>query len=277
MTESAEETTGKGSGAPGPQGDVANRPAQVLPVSLSPADEAELKEVDATIRKAVAEESEPWFVKAGEAGITVGLLSMILVLRLFAVSDWNWGVGASLAESFNVDDALAIILGTLFERPTLSGVILAVALPLGFFREYWMARHGLTKSRANNWFTLVALIATAYVLTRTFDLWWIFATAAVLTIVFVTFAKVSRAHQWHLHLSKVGTHLGIVVGIALLIVAATIDTPWMEQERIDTKTELINGYVLEASPGFLKVMTVEREILILPDSEVTGREIVRDE
>lgn len=277
MTESAEETTGNASGTTAPLGGGSSSPDSVLPLRLNPTDEAELKEVDETIKKAVAEQNEPWFIKAGEAGITVGLLSMILVLRLFAVADWDWEVGASLAESFNVDDALAIILGTLFERPTLSGTIIAVALPLGFFREYWMAKYGLTKSRANNWFTLVALFATGYVLTRTFDLWWIFATAAFLTVAFIAFAKISKAHQWHIQLSKVGTHLGILVGMALLVVAATIDTPWMEQEQIDTKTEAITGYVLEASPGFLKIMTDEREILILPDSEVTSREIIRDE
>lgn len=276
MTQSADDTTVEESSTPEAETEDPKNSGPVPPVSVTPTEEAELRDVDAAVRKAVAEENEPWFAKAGEAGVTMGLLTMVLVLRLFAVSDWNWEVGASLAEAFSLDDAVAIILGTLFERPTLSGVILAVALPMGFFREYWLAKHGLTKSRANNWFTLIALIASGYVLTRTFDLWWIFATAALLTFAIIAFAKISNAFHWHIKLSKVGTHLGIVVGVALLVVASTIDTPWMEQELIETKGEVINGYVLEASPGFLKIMTEEREILILPDSEVVARTIVGD-
>lgn len=244
--------------------------------ALDPQEGGELKELEGTIREAVKATDEPWFMKAGEAGITVGLLSMILVLRLFAVADWNWDVAASLAESFNIDDALAIILGTLFERPILSGIILSLALPLGIFREYWLAKHGLTRTRANNWFTMVALIATSYVLIRTFHIWWVFLVAAVLTAMIIGIALLSKHYHWHLQLSKIGKHVGILVGVALLFVASTIDTPWVENELIETKTEVINGYVLEASPGFLKLMTQEREILILPDNEVVSRSIIQD-
>lgn len=250
---------------------------QLPPVTLTPAEKEEVKEVNAAVQKEVDEVNEPWFNKIGEAGITVGLVAMILVLRLFAVSDWEWGVAASLSESFSIDDALSIVLGTLFERPQLSGVILSVALPFALFREYWLRKHGLTKTRANNWFTIVILIAVSYVLLRTFHMWWTAAISLALLVLLFAAGPISKRFNLHVSLAKVGTHVGILVGVALLVIASAIDTPWVENERIETTSGVVEGYVLDASPGFLKVMTDDREILILTDSEVTSRTILEDE
>ncbi len=247
---------------------------QIPPVNLTPSQKKEIQAVNTAVNKEVDAINEPWFTKIGEAGVTVGLVAMILVLRVFAVADWNWEIATSLSESFSVDDALSIILGTLFERPQLSGTILSIALPFALFREYWLSKHGLTKTRANNWFTIVILIAVSYVLLRTFHMWWSVGITIGLLIIMVATSVLSKRFDLHISLSKVGTHVGILVGTALLIVASTIDTPWVENERIETTSGTIEGYVLEAVPGFLKVMTDDREILILTDSEVTSRTIL---
>ena len=219
-------------------------------------------------------EREPWFAKASEAGITVGLVTLLLFLRMFAVADWDWTVVASLAESFNFDDAFSILLGTLFERPTISGILITIALPLVIYRDYWLSKKHLSKTRANNWFLIVVLLATAYVLTRTLHMWWIFVLSAAFTVGLLAISKIAKQKGWRSQVARLGTHVGIVIGFALLVVASTVDTPWVEKEQIVMKDETIIGYVLDSDPGFLKIMTEDREILITPDSEVVSRTIV---
>ena len=65
-----------------------------------------------------------------------------------------------------------------------------------------------------------------------------------------------------------------MIGVALLAVASTVDTPWVEREQIVLQEETIYGYVLDSYPGFLKIMTDDREILITPDSDVVSRTIM---
>ncbi len=226
------------------------------------------------IEKVAKEDEGPWFTRLGEAGITVGLVSLLLVLRLFAVADWNWEVAASLADSFNFDDAVSILLGTLFERPRVSGILISIALPLAFFRDYWLSRKGISSTRANNWFLIVALLATAYVLTRSFEMWWLFAVTAVLTLALITMGILVKTKGWNRTLSRLGSHVGVLFGVALLLLASTVDTPWVERERIETDSGTMYGYVLESDPGFLKVLTEDREVLIIPDSEVTSRTLM---
>lgn len=211
---------------------------------------------------------------AGEAGITVGLVTMLLFLRLFAVARWDWTVAASLAESFNFDDAVSIALGTLFERPMITGLIITVILPLAVFRDYWLASSKATKSRANNWFLIIALLVTAFVLTRTLGLWWIFACSAAIVIILVGGVHLAKRKGLGRDLARLGRHLGIVLGVLLLVVAATIETPWVEHEEIVTKEGVIDGYVLDSDPGFLKIMTQDREMIIVPDSDVVSRTLV---
>lgn len=210
----------------------------------------------------------------GEAGITVGLVTLLLFLRLFAVARWDWRAAASLADSFNFNDALSIALGTLFERPIVTGVIITVILPLAFFRDYWLASSKISKARAKNWFLIIALLVTAFVLTMTLQFWWVFAATATLTAVLIITARLARHRTWGSSLARVGRHLGILLATLLLIVAATIETPWVQREVIITKEGEIDGYVLEADPGFLKVMTQDRDVLILPDSDVVSRTLV---
>ena len=64
------------------------------------------------------------------------------------------------------------------------------------------------------------------------------------------------------------------VATGLLVLAAVNDAPWMGEELIHTDSGVIDGFVLEAGPGFLHVLTHDREVVIVPDSEVHSRELV---
>ncbi|WP_129587547.1 hypothetical protein [Actinomyces minihominis] len=218
-----------------------------------------------------SERRDPWFAPASEVGLTAGLVTLLIFLRIFAVAWWDWSVAAALAESFEFNDSVSILVGTLFERPTLTGLLIIVALPLALFRDYWLASHKVTRSRIKNAFLIVALIAMVYVLVRTMGMWWVAIAAATASIVLVIFSKVVKHVGWNRDIARFGAHVGGALALALVSIAATIDTPWVSEEYIETTDGIINGYVLETEPGFVKILSEQREILFIPDEDVISR------
>ena len=59
---------------------------------------------------------------------TAGAATLFLLLRVLAVSEWNWNTAAIVAESFNFSDILPVAPGTMFARPMLTGAIIAMIL-----------------------------------------------------------------------------------------------------------------------------------------------------
>lgn len=210
----------------------------------------------------------------GEAGLAVGLISLFLFTRLFAVSHWNWSAAAALVDSFSFDDAISIAFGTLFERPLITGLLVALILPLGIFRDYWLATKNAVQTRAKNWFFILAMVATVYVLIRTFQMWWALATVLILTAILIGLSMIWKKGRGHKALSRLGKHVGLLLLAGLIILSVTVDTPWMSKERIVVNEGTIYGYVLQADPGFLKILTEDREVLILPDEDVVSRTLI---
>ncbi len=214
------------------------------------------------------------FRKLSSSGVAAALVITLLMFRLFAVSGWDWQVATEIVDSFSVADALSIGLGTLFERPVITGALIVVALPLSLFRDYWLAQGTNTRARANNAFLVLGMLTVLVVLIRTFQMWWALVSAVLLTIVLVLIGYLWRKGTARPLLAQLGKHVGIFLAVAALILSAVIQTPWMARERIETPVEVIYGYVLENNPGFLKVLTDDREVIILPDVDVTSRTIV---
>ena len=93
-------------------------------------------------------------------------------------------------------------------------------------------------------------------------MWWVSVWSVALTALLNLVSKLAKRKGWRRQVARLGTHVGIVIGVALLAVASTVDTPWVEREQIVLQEETIYGYVLDSNPGFLKIMTDDREILI---------------
>lgn len=62
-----------------------------------------------------------------------------------------------------------------------------------------------------------------------------------------------------------------MTGLATLLVAAFVQTPWVPQEQIETADGTITGYVLSVDPGYLNVLTDDYEFVILLSSDVLSR------
>ncbi|AEF41155.1 hypothetical protein [Hoyosella subflava] len=198
-----------------------------------------------------------------------GVLFLFLLLRLLAVSGYDWHIAFAVIHTVDLNEGFAILIGTLMAEPTFTGIALAVLLPLALLRLLWpMAGHNRVSG-----LVLLAVLVTAFVsLIATHHLWWLVAVAIAIGFV-VALLELMRHHD---RLHEAGVFLlhriGLVTGAFLLALAALVTTPWVPLEEITLTDETIRGYVMETSPGFLKILTeADREFLIIPSGEVEAR------
>lgn len=215
-------------------------------------------------------------LSAGEAatgaGITAAVVVMFLFLRLLAVSGWNWKVAADIADSFDFDDAIPIVFGTLFELPLATGIASSVILPLAIYRLYLMRVDNDRKWKVSDWFVIILLAVVLYVLWSTYDMWWTVSIAVILTVLLGLFAKYVKKGPFHDTVVALARRTGTMLIVGILVLAVVVSTPWNVKERIVTSHGVIEGHVLETTPGFVKVLTDDREVVIFLTSDIKSRE-----
>src|SRR5699024_9408400 len=62
---------------------------------------------------------------------------IFLLLRLMAVSHWNWQTVFQIGDLINFNDAISIVFGTPFAEPMYTGLVIMVLLPLTTLRVVW--------------------------------------------------------------------------------------------------------------------------------------------
>ncbi|MER8046000.1 hypothetical protein [Streptomyces sp. NPDC094032] len=213
---------------------------------------------------------------------------LFLILRLFAVAGYDWHTAFAVLHTLDLDDGISIVLGTVMASSLAAALFLALLVPVAVFRlvlslraageeRRERERSGLPAGRPDLEGVTLLVIALAAVAAYvwSFKAWWLPVAAALVGALFFSIAYgmkstgfLRTAALW------AGRHLGALMVGALLIGAATVSTPWVPLERIAlTDGQQIRGYVMEAEPGFLKVLTDhDREFLILNDGDVASRE-----
>ncbi|GEE02496.1 hypothetical protein nbrc107696_29420 [Gordonia spumicola] len=207
-------------------------------------------------------------------GTTAAVVVLFLVLRLLAVAHWDWHVVAAIADTFDFSDAFPIAFGTVVGQPLLTGILIAVLLPLVLMRVLWpMDKHRGTIT-VSSVLGSVTLITMAISMTVTFGNPWTVVGAAAVGAAVIGMRLWWRTGVVHDTLLRLSRRVGVLTATGLLILAAVNDVPWMGEERIHTDTGVVEGYVLDAQPGFLHVLTHDREVVIIPDADVHSRELV---
>lgn len=213
--------------------------------------------------------------------------ALFVVLRLFAVSGYDWHTAFAVLHTMDVDDSVSIVVGTLMADSFAAAAYLTLLTPIALLwmrmglqtarrlrtqatAERLSARSGL-RSGALLLFSLVATLG-AYV--WTFHAWWLPLIALAATVLLFALAygtkaggRLQRVALW------TGRRLGMLITVGWLIAAATVKTPWVPLEHVELRGGVqLRGYVLRAEPGFLKLLTErEREFRILSDNDVTSR------
>ena len=214
--------------------------------------------------------------------------SAFLVLRLFAVSDYNWHTAFAVLHTLDLKDTVGLVLGTVMADSLASVLFLTLVVPVAVLRlaMEWRAvgesreralAEGRQPEKPDLAGALLLLIAVVAVVAHiaTFHSWWLLwvmfgVGGLIFGIVYSVQAGggLRRAALWTTR------HLVALVGLAMLLGAATISTPWVPMERIEMRDgKELRGYVMQAEPGYLKVLTEhERELLILTDQDVRSRQ-----
>ncbi|MGI5531271.1 hypothetical protein ACQEVX_28990 [Streptomyces syringium] len=217
---------------------------------------------------------------------------LFLVLRLFAVSGYDWHTAFAVLHTMDVDDSISIVMGTLMADPLAAALYLALLTPVAVL-WLWMSLHEARQPDAGAaaesrrparpglksgiLLLLGALVPlSAYI--WSFHAWWLLLTALAVGIVLFAIGYGTKADgRLRLLARGAGRRLGLLILAGWLVAAATVKTPWVPLERIDLRDgDHLRGYVLQAEPGFLKLLTEHpREFRILTDQEVTSREEIQ--
>ncbi|ALG84554.1 hypothetical protein [Gordonia phthalatica] len=223
-------------------------------------------------------ETEPDTRDAGgdfrlELGATAGIAVAFLVLRMLAVAHWDWNVVAAISDTFDFSDAFPIAFGTVVGQPLLTGILVAVLLPLVLMRIVWPAPQHRGTLQVTTILSLIVLIVITVTLSTTFGNVWTLVGAAGFCVIVVSLRMVLHRGVLHDAILAVTRKTALIAAAGLLALAAFNDAPWMSAEQITTDNGVIDGYILEAEPGFLHVLTEERDVIIVPDSEVQDRRL----
>ena len=214
-------------------------------------------------------------------GVSAGLATMFLLLRLLAVAQWNWTDAAAIADSFDFSDAIPIVFGTLLADPGSTGVLIAFLLPIAVLHLLWPAdRPGPGKRghrRTPGSVVLVAaLVACTVAWSVTFHSWWVLAGAVAIAAALIAIRILWKRGAAHRTVLRIIRSAGALVAAGALLLATLVDTPWMSRERLVLPEGPVEGYVLEVEPGFVKLLTDERDVRIIPTEDVASRELIEE-
>ena len=190
-----------------------------------------------------------------------------LILRLFAVSGYDWNTAFAVSTTLSVNDGLALLFGSLMAGHLLVAILLMLVLPLLIATYLWSPHGHRPVVVLPATVALVALVA----LTVSFRSWWLPLATLVLLGAFVLVRRLPRRYRLHRASTAAMARVGWLVGVAVLLLAALVQTPWVPREQIATVNGTINGYVLSVDSGYLNVLTDEHEFVILNRSNVLSR------
>jgi len=189
-------------------------------------------------------------VREGGAAPAAAWAFAFLVVRLFAISGYNWDTAFLVSTTLGLEDGLRILFGSFMTARLVVAPLLVTLLPL-------LAGLALT--------TLTSL-------TLSYRAWWLLpATAAVFGVLVLIHGRQAGAPLRRL-LAATIERIGWVVAIGALGVALATQTPWVPRERIETTNGRITGYVMSVDPGYLNVLTDDHNFVIVLTSDVISRD-----
>ncbi|WP_338749523.1 hypothetical protein [Janibacter alittae] len=190
-----------------------------------------------------------------------------LLLRVFAVSDYEWETAFLVSTTLGLDDGLALVFGSLMASYLLTAILLICVLPPLIASSVWGTgehRQGITMLAVLGLLVLGAL-------TTSYNLWWLPLSTFAVFMTFFLIRRLPPRNRLRRSVSTVLARVGLMTGLATLLIAAFVQTPWVPQEQIETTGGTITGYVLSVDPGYLNVLTDDHQFVILLSNEVLSR------
>lgn len=191
-----------------------------------------------------------------------------LVLRLFAVSGYNWDTAFKVSTTLGVDDGVTLVFGSFMAEHLVVGLILTGLLPLMIAAYLWSDE----PHRRVVAIPIALGLVIASAITLSFRAWWLPVGAVIVFGLFATVRRLDDGHPVARTVAATSRHVGWVGGVAVLLVAILVQTPWVPLERIGTTDGVVSGYVLSVDAGYLNVLTDDHEFVIVLTSDVVSRD-----
>lgn len=212
--------------------------------------------------------------RANGLGITTVTITLLIILRIFSLAQWDWEVAGTILATIDLSDIPSVIISTIYTEPLVSSIIVAVAGPLiVMFTIRDFRRH--RRVSVGPVILIALLIAAGASLLITFHSWWM-----IVVTVAVVGAGIAMLHPGAPPtVRRVGNVIvsRAVVGCIVLelLAAAFSSTPWMERENIELSSgEVVHGYVLEVESGFVKVLDEDRQVRVIISGDIASRSFV---
>ncbi|GAA5226002.1 hypothetical protein [Paeniglutamicibacter antarcticus] len=190
-----------------------------------------------------------------------------LILRIFAVSGYDWNTAFAVSTTLSPSDGLALLFGSLMAGHVLVAILMIVVLPLLIASYAWSPRGHRPLVMLGTTLGVVTLVA----LTVSFREWWLPVASAAVFAVFALIHILSPKNPVRRAFMAIMSRIGWVSGIAIVLVAAVVQTPWVPQEQIETTDRTITAYVLSVDSGYLNILTEDHKFEILISSDVISR------
>ncbi len=191
-----------------------------------------------------------------------------LLLRIFAVSGYDWDTAFAVSTTLGLGDGLALLFGSLMAGQLLVAILLVLVLPLLIAAYVWGPRSHRPVVLLSATVGTVTLLA----LSVSFAGWWLSVGTAAVFGVLALIRLLPPQHRLRRATSAVMVRASLVTGVGVLVVASLTQTPWVPREDITTTHGVITGYVLSVDSGFLNVLTEEHEFVIVISGDVLRRD-----
>ena len=205
-------------------------------------------------------------VTGAAVGSTVWVFSF-LILRIFAVSGYSWETAFLVSTTISLNDGLAILFGSLMAGHILVAIVLIFVQPLLIAALIW----GEKERRLVMLLSAVVSLVILVTVTASFGSWWLPLAAAVVLASFVIVRRFPERNAVRQVFTGGVLRAGGLVGAAVLVIAAFLQTPWVPHELIETTDGSISGYVMSVDSGYLNVLTEDHEFLIIISADVISR------
>ncbi|GHC85065.1 hypothetical protein GCM10007079_27620 [Nocardiopsis terrae] len=203
------------------------------------------------------------------AGTTAaGAAFMFVLLRLMAVTHYDWRTAFGLADAIDFGDAVTVVVGTFLGAERITLWLMAFLVPLTAAGHLRHLREG--NRSPGSLLVVVALAVVFASAVLSFSAWPALAAAlawfAFLVLVDLRSGPVRRFFH------RLVARVGILALAAVLLGAAVVDEVWVPEERIELGDEVVRAHVVQNGSQFLTVLTADtREKRILLSREVTSR------
>jgi len=221
-----------------------------------------------------AEDTDTDEPKSHPSGLGIGAAQVaawgfaFLLLRIFAVSGYDWDTAFLVSTTLGLDDGLALLFGSLMANYILTAVLLICVLPLLIAASVWGEPQHRQAMVLLATLGVVALVA----LTGSYGLWWLPAATLLVIAAILLVRRLPKGNRLRRSVSTILARAGLMAALATLVVAAFVQTPWVPEEKITTAEGTTTAYVLSVDSGYLNVLTADQKFAIILTKDVLARE-----